>query len=59
MEYNKLENYVVVKNDEDEATFKQLKKFGDMSKMNSLLLTDHASLSLRIEGKVVKKEKRY
>ncbi|MBI5639715.1 MAG: helix-turn-helix domain-containing protein, partial [Nitrospirae bacterium] len=57
-------DYVIVKNDEEEATFKQLKKFGDTlvlhplnSKYEDIELKK--SIKYRIVGKVVKKEKRY
>ncbi len=57
-------DYVVVKNDEEEATFKQLKKFGDTlvlhplnSKYEDIELKK--GVKYRIVGKVVKKEKRY
>ncbi|MCL5421113.1 MAG: XRE family transcriptional regulator [Nitrospirae bacterium] len=57
-------DYVIVKNDEDEATFKQLKKFGDTlvlhplnSKYEDIELKK--GVKYRIVGKVVKKEKKY
>lgn len=57
-------DYVIVKNDEEEATFKQLKKFGDTlvlhplnSRYEDIELTKGSKH--RIVGKVVKKEKRY
>lgn len=57
-------DYVIVKNDEEEAIFKQLKKFGDTiilhplnSRYEDIDLTDRSKY--RIVGKVVKKEKRY
>ena len=57
-------DYMIVKNNEEEATFKQLKKFGDTlvlhplnSKYEDIELT--ARTKYRIVGKVVKKEKRY
>ena len=46
------EIYVIVKNDEEEATFRY-------SDGNSSRFTLHASRSLRIVGKVTEKEKRY
>ena len=56
--------YGIVKNDEKEATFKQLKKFGDTlvlhplnSKYEDIELKK--SVKYRIVGKVAKKEKRY
>jgi len=59
-----LEDYVLLKNDEDEATFKQLKKFGDtlvLHPLNSRYedIELKKSVNYRIVGKVVKKEKRY
>jgi len=55
---------VIVKNDEEEATFKQLKKFGDtlvLHPLNSRYedIELKKSVNYRIVGKVVKKEKRY
>jgi SOS-response transcriptional repressor LexA len=54
---------VIVKNDEEETTFKQLKKFGDTlvlhplnSKYEDIELKK--SVKYRIVGKVVKKKKR-
>jgi SOS-response transcriptional repressor LexA len=57
-------DYVIVKNDEDEATFKQLKKFGDtlvLHPLNSRYedIELKKGVKYRIVGKVVKKEKRY
>ncbi|MBI5634968.1 MAG: helix-turn-helix domain-containing protein [Nitrospirae bacterium] len=57
-------DYVIVKNDEEEATFKQLKKFGDtlvLHPLNSRYedIELKKSVKYRIVGKVVKKEKRY
>ena len=54
----------IVKNDEEEATFKQLKKFGDtlvLHPLNSRYedIELKKSVNYRIIGKVVKKEKRY
>ena len=59
-----LEDYVLLKNDEDEATFKQLKKFGDalvLHPLNSRYedIELKKGVKYRIVGKVVKKEKRY
>ena len=57
-------DYVVVKNDEEEATFRQLKIYGETSvlhplssKYQDIELT--ARSKYRVGGKVVKKEKRY
>ena len=59
-----LEYYVLLKNDEEEATFKQLKKFGDtlvLHPLNSRYedIELKKGIKCRIVGKVVKKEKRY
>jgi SOS-response transcriptional repressor LexA len=57
-------DYVIVKNDAEKATFKQLKKFGDAlvlhplnSKYEDIELKK--GVKYRIVGEVVKKEKRY
>ncbi len=67
----KANDYVVVKNDEEEATFKQLKKFGDTLALHPLNsryedIELKKGVKYRIVGKVVKsestrteKEKRY
>lgn len=60
----KANDYVVVKNDEEEATFKQLRKYGDTIVLHPLN-SKYEDIELkkgnkyRIVGKVVKKEKRY
>lgn len=57
-------DFVIVKNDEEEATFKQLKKYGDTIVLHPLN-SKYEDIELekgnkyRIVGKVVKKEKRY
>jgi len=57
-------DYVIVQNDQEEATFKQLKKFGDTLVLHPLN-SNFEDIELkkgskyRIVGKVVKKEKRY
>jgi SOS-response transcriptional repressor LexA len=55
---------VIVKNDEEEATFKQLKNFGDtlvLHPLNSRYedIELKKGVKYRIVGKVVKKEKVY
>lgn len=56
-------NYVIVKNPEGEATFKQLKKFGTSWVLHPLNPNyqdiEVAEGQFKIIGKVVKKEKRY
>lgn len=59
-------NFVVVKNDEEEATFKQLKKIGKTlflhplnPKCHDIELKKGNGHRYRIVGKVVKKEKKY
>jgi len=57
-------DYVIVKNDNGEATFKQLRKYGDTFVLHPLN-SKYEDIELkkgnkyRIVGKVVKKEKRY
>lgn len=57
-------DYVIVKNDNGEATFKQLRKYGDTLVLHPLN-SKYEDIELkkdiiyRIVGKVVKKEKRY
>ncbi len=57
-------DYMIVKNNEEEATFKQLKKFGDtlvLHPLNSRYedIELKKGVKYRIVGKVVKKENRY
>lgn len=58
-------DYVIVKNDENEATFKQLKKFGDVYVLHPLNDSKYPDIELsgkhkyRIIGKVVEKKKKY
>jgi SOS-response transcriptional repressor LexA len=57
-------DYVVVKNEEEEATFKQLKIYGDMTVLHPLNpryedIELSAKSKYRIVGKVVKKAKKY
>ena len=58
-------DYVIVKNDAEEATFKQLKKFGNLFVLHPLnrkyedIELRKGGHRYRIVGKVVKKEKKY
>ena len=58
-------DFVIVKNDEEEATFKQLKKFGNLFVLHPLnrkyedIELRKGGHRYRIVGKVVKKEKKY
>ncbi len=58
-------DYVIVKNDEEEATFRQLKKLGKTLFLHPLnpkyedIELKRGAHNYRIVGKVVKKEKEY
>lgn len=57
-------DFVIIKNDEEEATFKQLKRYGEMTVLHPLN-PKYADMEIKkghryeIIGKVVEKKKRY